>query len=143
MQRRYKARQFIAYFQAATNTHAPVEKLRRLYDEALDHPQVVGLAIGTRPDSVPDAVLDLSDDETVDALLNRRAELKQIEVRGEAARSERREIDGRIIVWLGNHVVALATGSRVITVEHVSRGPYKVGPTAWTVVHVEHNKKAR
>jgi uncharacterized protein len=59
LQKRYGAESFLAYFQAATNTHAPVEKLRRLYDEALDHPQIVGLAIGTRPDSVPDAVLDL------------------------------------------------------------------------------------
>jgi radical SAM protein (TIGR01212 family) len=59
LSKRYGARQFLAYFQAATNTHAPVEKLRRLYDEALDHPQIVGLAIGTRPDSVPDPVLDL------------------------------------------------------------------------------------
>jgi radical SAM protein (TIGR01212 family) len=56
---RYKADRFLAYFQAATNTHAPLEKLRRLYDEALEHPQIVGLAIGTRPDSVPDPVLDL------------------------------------------------------------------------------------
>jgi radical SAM protein (TIGR01212 family) len=57
--KRYHADRFLAYFQAATNTHALVERLRRLYDEALDHPQVVGLAIGTRPDSVPDPVLDL------------------------------------------------------------------------------------
>jgi radical SAM protein (TIGR01212 family) len=57
--RRYGAERFLAYFQAATNTHAPVERLRRLYDEALDHPQIVGLAVGTRPDSVPDSVLDL------------------------------------------------------------------------------------
>jgi radical SAM protein (TIGR01212 family) len=56
---RYDADRFLAYFQAATNTHAPVERLRCSYDEALDHPQVVGLAIGTRPDSVPNAVLDL------------------------------------------------------------------------------------
>src|SRR2546425_12691920 len=35
---RYQCRQFLAYFQAGTNTHAPVEKLRRLYDEALEHP---------------------------------------------------------------------------------------------------------
>jgi radical SAM protein (TIGR01212 family) len=56
---RYGVDRFIAYFQAATNTHAPVDKLRRLYDEALEHPQVVGLAVGTRPDSVPDPVLDL------------------------------------------------------------------------------------
>ncbi|MGL4554038.1 MAG: TIGR01212 family radical SAM protein [Gemmataceae bacterium] len=57
--RRYRAERFIAYFQAGTNTHAPVEKLRRLYDEALSHPLVVGLAVGTRPDSVPGPVLDL------------------------------------------------------------------------------------
>ncbi len=50
---------FIAYFQPATNTYGPVEKLRRLFYEALEHPQVVGLAIGTRPDCVPEEVLDL------------------------------------------------------------------------------------
>jgi radical SAM protein (TIGR01212 family) len=60
--KRYGADRFLAYFQAATNTHAPVDKLRRLYDEALDHPQVAGLAVGTRPDSVPDPVLDLIQD---------------------------------------------------------------------------------
>jgi radical SAM protein (TIGR01212 family) len=59
---RYGAERFIAYFQAGTNTHAPVEKLRRLYDEALAHPLIVGLAVGTRPDSVPDDVLDLLED---------------------------------------------------------------------------------
>jgi radical SAM protein (TIGR01212 family) len=59
LQNRYGADRFIAYFQAATNTYAPVEKLRRLYDEALEHPQIVGLAIGTRPDCVPDPILDL------------------------------------------------------------------------------------
>ncbi|WP_218079789.1 TIGR01212 family radical SAM protein [Anthocerotibacter panamensis] len=53
-----KAQKFIAYYQAFTNTHAPVERLRTVYQAALDHPQVVGLAIGTRPDSVPDPVLD-------------------------------------------------------------------------------------
>ena len=50
---------FLAYFQPATNTYAPVERLRPLYEEALSHPQVVGLAIGTRSDCVPDEVLDL------------------------------------------------------------------------------------
>jgi radical SAM protein (TIGR01212 family) len=59
LSRRYGAARFIAYFQAGTNTHAPVEKLRRLYDEALGHPLVIGLAVGTRPDSVPNPVLDL------------------------------------------------------------------------------------
>jgi hypothetical protein len=56
---RYRCDHFTAYFQPATNTYAPVEKLRELYEAALGHPQVVGLAIGTRPDCVPDDVLDL------------------------------------------------------------------------------------
>lgn len=59
LKRRYVCDQFLAYFQPATNTYAPVERLRRVYEEALAHPQVVGLAIGTRPDCVPDEVLDL------------------------------------------------------------------------------------
>jgi radical SAM protein (TIGR01212 family) len=59
LQKRYGAERFLAYFQAATNTYAPAERLRRLYDEALAHPQVIGLAVGTRPDCVPDEILDL------------------------------------------------------------------------------------
>jgi len=58
---RYATEKFLVYFQAATNTYAPVEKLKRLYDEALDHPKVVGLCIGTRPDCVGPEVLDLID----------------------------------------------------------------------------------
>lgn len=57
--RRAKAGLFVAYFQSHTNTYAPVETLRALYDAATQWPQVVGLAIGTRPDCVPDGVLDL------------------------------------------------------------------------------------
>jgi len=56
---RFGVDKFLAYFQAGTNTYAPVEKLKRLYDEALQHPNIVGLMIGTRPDCVPDPVLDL------------------------------------------------------------------------------------
>jgi radical SAM protein (TIGR01212 family) len=56
---RYDVDDFIAYFQPATNTYAPVPKLRRLYEEALAAPKIVGLAVGTRPDCVPDDVLDL------------------------------------------------------------------------------------
>jgi len=59
MVRKYKARQFIAYFQPFSNTYAPPEKLRALYDEALGVSGVVGLAVGTRPDCLPDDVLDL------------------------------------------------------------------------------------
>ena len=59
MVRKYKAQRFIAYFQAYTNTHAPVEQLQRLYDEALAVPDVVGIIIGTRPDCLPPEVLEL------------------------------------------------------------------------------------
>jgi radical SAM protein (TIGR01212 family) len=60
MRLRYRnCRDFLAYFQPATNTYAPVERLRELYEQALSHPQVVGLAIGTRPDCVPEDVLEL------------------------------------------------------------------------------------
>jgi hypothetical protein len=55
---RHAATGFVAYFQPATNTYGPLAQLRRLYEEALGHPQVVGLAIGTRPDCAGDAVLD-------------------------------------------------------------------------------------
>lgn len=50
---------YLAYFQPATNTYAPIEKLRRLYDEALVNPSIEGLIIGTRPDCAADDVLDL------------------------------------------------------------------------------------
>jgi radical SAM protein (TIGR01212 family) len=59
LRRRYKAAKYIAYFQAHTNTYAPPERLRALWDEALAGPDVVGLSVGTRPDCVPDPVLDL------------------------------------------------------------------------------------
>ncbi|MBI4714469.1 MAG: TIGR01212 family radical SAM protein [Nitrospirae bacterium] len=56
---RRNAEKFIAYFQAYTNTYAPVTHLKALYDEALTFPEVVGLSIGTRPDCVSDEALDL------------------------------------------------------------------------------------
>jgi uncharacterized protein len=59
---RYVCNQFLAYFQPATNTYAPITRLRQVYSEALQHPQIVGLAIGTRPDCVGDDVLDLLSD---------------------------------------------------------------------------------
>lgn len=50
---------YIAYFQAFTNTYAPVERLRVLYSEAIEHPCIVAVSIGTRPDCLSDEVLDL------------------------------------------------------------------------------------
>lgn len=59
LKKRYGAEKFIAYFQSFSNTYAPVDRLRALYDEALAGPEVVGLSIGTRPDCLDDEVLDL------------------------------------------------------------------------------------
>jgi len=53
------AKKFIAYFQTFTNTYGPPEKLESLYEEALEEEDVVGLAVGTRPDCVPDPVINL------------------------------------------------------------------------------------
>lgn len=59
MIRKYRAGKFMAYFQPFSNTLAPVAQLRALYDEALGVADVIGLAVGTRPDCVPEEVLDL------------------------------------------------------------------------------------
>ena len=56
--RKYPTMRYLAYFQAYTNTYASVERLRAMYEEALSVPDVVGLIIGTRPDCVPDVLLD-------------------------------------------------------------------------------------
>ncbi len=50
---------YIAYFQAYTNTYAPPERLRALYVQALEHPSVCGISIATRPDCLPEPVLQL------------------------------------------------------------------------------------
>ncbi len=61
LERRYGSAdgRYIAYFQPGTNTYGSVEKLRELYDAAVSNRRIVGLAIGTRSDCVPDEVLDL------------------------------------------------------------------------------------
>ena len=56
---RYGAAKFIAYFQSFTNTYGRADDLKRLYDEALSFPDIVGLSVGTRPDCVDGRVLDL------------------------------------------------------------------------------------
>ncbi|HQB77520.1 MAG TPA: TIGR01212 family radical SAM protein [Tenuifilaceae bacterium] len=53
-----RADRYLAYFQAYSNTHAPLERLKQIYDEALAHPRVIGVVIGTRPDCVDADKLD-------------------------------------------------------------------------------------
>jgi radical SAM protein (TIGR01212 family) len=59
LKRRYAADRFVAYFQPGTNTYGPIDRLRAAYQQALGHPEIVGLTIGTRPDCVGEDVLDL------------------------------------------------------------------------------------
>ncbi len=56
--KKYKTQKYLAYFQAFTNTYAPLSDLKRIYQEALSHPDILGLVIATRPDSIKDEVLD-------------------------------------------------------------------------------------
>lgn len=57
--KRFHAAKFLVYFQAYTNTYAPVDELEKLYKEALSEPDVIGLAIGTRPDAVDSAKIEM------------------------------------------------------------------------------------
>lgn len=59
IQKKTEASLFIAYFQSYTNTYAPVEYLRRIFMEAISHPQVAVLSIATRPDCLPSDVMEL------------------------------------------------------------------------------------
>ena len=56
--KKYKTQKYLAYFQAFTNTYAPLADLRKMYEEALAHEDVIGLVIATRPDCIKDEVLD-------------------------------------------------------------------------------------
>ncbi len=59
LSKRYKAKKFLAYFQSYTNTYAPFDRLKRIYEEALSVEDVVGLSIGTRPDCIDERILSL------------------------------------------------------------------------------------
>lgn len=59
LEKKIKNGKYIAYFQAFTNTYAPVERLKKIYEEAINHPDIVALSIGTRPDCLGDDILAL------------------------------------------------------------------------------------
>jgi radical SAM protein (TIGR01212 family) len=56
--KKYKTQKYLAYFQAFTNTYAPLADLKKMYEEALDHEDVIGLVVATRPDCIKNEVLD-------------------------------------------------------------------------------------
>lgn len=62
VEKKIKIGKYIAYFQAFTNTYAPVEILRAKYSEAINHPDIVALSIATRPDCLGDDVIELLDE---------------------------------------------------------------------------------
>lgn len=62
VEKKIKSGKYIAYFQAFTNTYAPVEMLRQKYEEAINHHDIVALSIATRPDCLGDDVLRLLDE---------------------------------------------------------------------------------
>lgn len=59
---RYNTQQYLAYFQAYSNTYADLDHLKKLYEEALSHPDVIGLVIGTRPDCIYPELLEYLDE---------------------------------------------------------------------------------
>ena len=68
--RRYKARKYLVYFQSFSNTYAPVNRLRAIYDEAVNAADgVAGMSIGTRPDCVDGPVLDLLAEYAVERMV--------------------------------------------------------------------------
>ncbi len=64
--KRFKAKKFMSYFQAFSNTYKPVDELEKIYRASLNHPDVVGISIGTRPDCVDDDKLRLISSFTPD-----------------------------------------------------------------------------
>ncbi len=56
--KKYNSMKYLAYFQAYTNTYAPLDDLKNLYNQALEHPKIVGLVISTRPDCISSEILD-------------------------------------------------------------------------------------
>lgn len=59
VEKKIKSGKYIAYFQAFTNTYAPIETLKSKFYEAIEHPDIVALSIATRPDCLPDEVIAL------------------------------------------------------------------------------------
>lgn len=59
VERKIKDGKYIAYFQAFTNTYAPVDILEKKFTEAIEHPDIVAISIATRPDCLPDEVIEL------------------------------------------------------------------------------------
>lgn len=60
--KKYKTQRYLAYFQAYTNTYADINLVKQLYNEAINHPEVIGLVIGTRPDCINEDLINFLSD---------------------------------------------------------------------------------
>ena len=87
--KKYKVQKYLAYFQAFTNTYAPLSDLRRMYEEALSHQDVIGLVIATRPDSIKNEVLDYLEE------LSKKGHFIKLEFGLESTKNETLEIINR------------------------------------------------
>jgi len=64
--KKYKTQEYLAYFQSYTNTYTDLDVLREVYWEAVNHPGVIGLVVGTRPDCISDEILGILEDISKD-----------------------------------------------------------------------------
>jgi hypothetical protein len=64
--KKYKTQKYLAYFQAYTNTYADIDLVKQLYEEAIQHPKVIGLVIGTRPDCISEDLINFLSDLSKD-----------------------------------------------------------------------------
>ncbi len=55
--KKYKTQKYLAYFQSYTNTYSGIETLKKMYSEATDHPNIIGIVIGTRPDCIDNSII--------------------------------------------------------------------------------------
>lgn len=68
--KKYKTQQYLAYFQAYTNTYADIDLVKELYNEAISHPKVIGLVIGTRPDCINEDLINFLSDLAKDNFIS-------------------------------------------------------------------------
>jgi len=94
LHRKNKDGKYMAYFQAFTNTYAPVERLKQLYYEAIAPEDIVGLAVGTRPDCLGEAVVELLSE--INAVKPVSVELGLQTIHAETARYIRRGYDAQV-----------------------------------------------
>lgn len=117
IENKFPSGKVIAYFQNFTNTYADVEYLRKIYDEALSHPRVIGLAIATRPDCLGENIIELLSEinnkyflwvelglqtinEEVAKIINRQYSLKTYEEAAEKLKSRNIKFVTHIIIGL-------------------------------------------